>query len=113
MCPSHMKNMIGAAITPRGANRRRRAATEDLAARFSARVLYPMPSPADISVHIVAKLLGHENLATTKGYTAVFQEDVMANDYRKFVEALRSLRPTDEYRSPTDEEIDEFHQHFT
>ena len=111
MCPSHMKNMIGAAITRAGltdaAGQPLKISPHDFRRVFATDAL-----AGGLPVHIVAKLLGHENLATTQGYTAVFQEDVI-NHYRKFVEARRSLRPTDEYRSPTDEEIDEFHQHFT
>jgi site-specific recombinase XerD len=64
-----------------------------------------------LPVHIVAKLLGHGNLATTQAYTAVFQDDLVRT-YRAFLDQRRrAVRPEAEYREPTDEEWREFHQH--
>lgn len=64
-----------------------------------------------LPVHIVAKLLGHGNLATTQAYTAVFQDDLVRT-YRAFLDQRRAVRPEAEYREPTNEEWREFHQHF-
>ncbi|APU42961.1 integrase [Streptomyces sp. TN58] len=64
-----------------------------------------------LPVHIAARLLGHEDLATTQAYLAVFQDDLIRS-YRSFLAKRRSLRPEAEYRDPTDEEWREFQQHF-
>jgi hypothetical protein len=64
-----------------------------------------------LPIHIIAKLLGHQNINTTHGYAAVFDEDVIRH-FRTYVDRRRSLRPTDDYRAPTDAELDEFHAHF-
>ncbi|WP_203819171.1 site-specific integrase [Paractinoplanes ferrugineus] len=64
-----------------------------------------------LPVHIVARLLGHANLATTQHYLAVFQDDLIRS-YRSFLEARRKVRPEDEYREPTDDEWRDFQQHF-
>ncbi|GAA1807809.1 tyrosine-type recombinase/integrase [Actinomadura chokoriensis] len=56
-----------------------------------------------LPVHIAARLLGHHNLATTQAYLAVFQDDLI-RAYRAFVDQRRAMRPTAEYRQPTDEE---------
>ena len=64
-----------------------------------------------LPVHIVARLLGHANLATTQAYTAVFQDDLVRT-YRAFLDQRRSVRPEAEYREPTDDEWREFHEHF-
>ncbi|QFZ22750.1 tyrosine-type recombinase/integrase [Saccharothrix syringae] len=64
-----------------------------------------------LPIHIVAKLLGHESLATTEGYAAVYPEDVVRH-YRSFITRRRAQRPSEEYRDPTDTEWEEFHQHF-
>lgn len=64
-----------------------------------------------LPVHIAAKLLGHHNLATTQSYLAVFQDDLIRT-YRAFVDKRRAMRPSEEYREPTDEEWTEFQQHF-
>ncbi|BAL87972.1 putative phage integrase [Actinoplanes missouriensis 431] len=61
-----------------------------------------------LPIHIVARLLGHANLATTKAYTAVFQDDLVRS-YRAFLDQQRSVRPEAEYREPTDTDWHEFH----
>ncbi|RKT08190.1 phage integrase family protein [Streptomyces sp. 3211.6] len=61
--------------------------------------------------HIVAKILGHEHLSTTEHYMAVYPEDMLRH-YRAFLARRRQLRPSEEYRDPTSEEWEEFHQHF-
>ena len=64
-----------------------------------------------LPVHIAARLLGHHNLTTTQAYLAVFQDDLVRS-YRAFIDQRRALRPTAEYREPTDEEWAEFQDHF-
>ena len=64
-----------------------------------------------LPVHITARLLGHQNLATTQAYLAVFQDDLVRS-YRAFLATRRAARPEAEYREPTDEEWREFQQHF-
>lgn len=62
-------------------------------------------------MHIAARLLGHEDLATTQAYLAVFQDDLIRS-YRAFLEQRRAARPEAEYREPTDDEWLEFQRHF-
>lgn len=64
-----------------------------------------------LPVHIVARLLGHANINTTQAYMAVFDNELIMN-YRSFLERRRAIRPSDEYREPTDDEWREFQQHF-
>jgi len=64
-----------------------------------------------LPVHIAAKLLGHETLATTQAYVAVYEDQVI-DHHRAFIARRRSTRPSEEYREPTDEEWDEFLGHF-
>ena len=64
-----------------------------------------------LPIHIAARLLGHHSLATTQSYTAVFQDDLVRS-YRAYLEQRRAMRPEAEYRAPTDEEWQEFQQHF-
>jgi integrase len=63
-----------------------------------------------LPLHIVAALLGHLNLDTTCGYTAIFPEDVIRH-YQEHIEQRRKLRP-EEYREPSSEEWAEFEEHF-
>jgi hypothetical protein len=64
-----------------------------------------------LPVHITAKILGHESLATTQTYIAVYDQDVI-DHHRAFIARRRTTRPSEEYREPTDSEWDEFLGHF-
>ncbi|WP_410570313.1 tyrosine-type recombinase/integrase [Amycolatopsis sp. cmx-4-61] len=64
-----------------------------------------------LPVHIAARLLGHHSLTTTQSYLAVFQEDLV-RAYRSFLDGRRAVRPEVEYREPTEQEWQEFQQHF-
>lgn len=64
-----------------------------------------------LPVHITAKILGHESIATTQTYVAVYDQDVI-DHHRAFIARRRGLRPAEEYREPTDSEWDEFLGHF-
>ncbi|WP_285560106.1 site-specific integrase [Actinoplanes regularis] len=64
-----------------------------------------------LPIHIGAALLGHLNVQTTRGYVAVFEEDVVAH-YQDFLERRRAQRPDGEYRKPTADEWADFQDHF-
>ena len=64
-----------------------------------------------LPIHIGAALLGHLNLQTTRGYVAVFNEDVIRH-YQGFLARRRQARPVDEYRPITDPEWLGFEEHF-
>jgi hypothetical protein len=61
--------------------------------------------------HIAQLILGHKDINTTMGYKAVYPEEAI-NGHRAFIARRRDLRPSEEYRSPTDEEWEEFLGHF-
>jgi integrase len=61
--------------------------------------------------HIAQLILGHKDINTTMGYKAVYPEETI-NGHRAFIARRRALRPSEEYRSPTDEEWEEFLGHF-
>ncbi|WJY36043.1 integrase [Streptomyces sp. P9-2B-2] len=56
-------------------------------------------------------LLGHRDIQTTRGYVAVFDEDVIRHHLAHLNER-RQLRPDHEYRDVTSDEWDEFEEHF-
>ena len=53
--------------------------------------------------HIGQLVAGHRDINTTMGYKAVYPEEVI-NGHRAYIARRRALRPTEEYRTPTDEE---------
>jgi hypothetical protein len=64
-----------------------------------------------LPIHIGAAPLGHLNVQTTRGYVAIFEEDVVRH-YQEFLDRRRARRPDGEYRQPTPEECDDFTGHF-
>lgn len=64
-----------------------------------------------LPIHIGAALLGHLSVQTTRGYVAVFNDDIVRH-YQAHLERRRALRPADEYKPPTDSEWTEFEEHF-
>ncbi|MBG0568815.1 site-specific integrase [Actinoplanes sp. NEAU-A11] len=64
-----------------------------------------------LPIHIGAALLGHLNLQVTRGYVAVFDDDVTRH-YQAFLARRRQQRPAEEYRPATDDEMAEFEEHF-
>jgi len=61
--------------------------------------------------HIAQLVAGHRDINTTMGYKAVYPEEVI-NGHRAFIARRRGLRPAEEYRTPTDEEWEQFLGHF-
>ena len=61
--------------------------------------------------HIAQLILGHEDINTTMGYKAVYPEEAIRG-HRAFIAQRRAARPSEEYRTPTDAEWDEFLGHF-
>jgi integrase len=61
--------------------------------------------------HIAQLVAGHRDINTTMGYKAVYLDEVIAG-HRAFIARRRALRPGEEYRTPTDEEWDQFIGHF-
>jgi hypothetical protein len=64
-----------------------------------------------LPIHIAAKILGHIDLNTTQGYTAIYPQDVIRH-MQKHLARRRADRPSEEYRDPSVAEWDEFEQHF-
>ena len=61
--------------------------------------------------HIAQVIAGHQDISVTMGYKAVYPEEAIRS-HLAFLARRRSLRPTEEYRVPTDEEWAEFLGHF-
>ena len=61
--------------------------------------------------HIAQLILGHSDINTTMGYKTAYPEEAIRG-HRAFIAQRRAARPSEEYRSPTDAEWDEFLGHF-
>lgn len=61
--------------------------------------------------HIAQIICGHKTIETTMGYKAVYPAEAI-EAHRAFITRRRATRPSEEYRTPTDEEWDAFLSHF-
>ncbi len=61
--------------------------------------------------HIAQVIAGHQDINVTLGYKAVYPEEAI-QAHLAFLARRRALRPSEEYRTPTDEEWTEFLGHF-
>ena len=61
--------------------------------------------------HIAQIIAGHHDINVTLGYKAVYPDEAI-QAHRAFLARRRALRPSEEYRVPTDEEWTEFLGHF-
>jgi integrase len=61
--------------------------------------------------HIAQVIAGHRDINVTMGYKAVYPDEAIQS-HLAFLARRRELRPTDEYRAPTDKEWQEFLGHF-
>ncbi|ABH00467.1 integrase [Rhodococcus sp. ACS1] len=61
--------------------------------------------------HIAQIIAGHRDINVTLGYKAVYPDEAIQS-HLAFLARRRALRPTDEYRVPTDKEWQEFLGHF-
>ncbi|MBS4727445.1 site-specific integrase [Mycobacterium sp. SM1] len=61
--------------------------------------------------HIAQIIAGHRDIGVTMGYKAVYPDEAITT-HLAFLARRRRLRPTEEYRQPTDEEWQQFLGHF-
>ncbi len=61
--------------------------------------------------HIAQVIAGHRDIRVTLGYKAVYPDEAIQS-HLAFLARRRAMRPTDEYRVPTDEEWQQFLGHF-
>ena len=61
--------------------------------------------------HIAQIIAGHRDINVTLGYKAVYPDEAI-KAHLAFLARRRALRPTEEYRTPTDAEWEEFLGHF-
>lgn len=61
--------------------------------------------------HIAQVIAGHRDIGVTMGYKAVYPEEAI-QAHLAFLARRRKLRPSEEYRAPTDDEWQKFLGHF-
>jgi hypothetical protein len=66
---------------------------------------------AGLPPHIAQVIAGHRDINVTLGYKAAYPEEVISS-HLAFLARRRALRPTEEYRTPSDSEWQQFLGHF-
>ena len=61
--------------------------------------------------HIAQVIAGHQDLNVTMAYKAVYPEEAL-QAHLAFLSRRRALRPSEEYRTPTEQEWQDFFGHF-
>ncbi|MEX5710705.1 site-specific integrase [Parafrankia sp. FMc6] len=61
--------------------------------------------------HIAQAICGHRDINTTMGYKATYPEETI-EAHRAWISRRRSVRPSEEYRTPTEQEWEDFFGHF-
>ena len=61
--------------------------------------------------HIAQVIAGHHDITVTMGYKAVYPQEAI-EAHRAFIARRRAIRPSEEYRTPSEEEWDAFLAHF-
>ena len=61
--------------------------------------------------HIAQVIAGHQDITVTMGYKAVYPQEAI-EAHRAFIARRRAIRPSEEYRTPSEEEWDAFLAHF-
>jgi hypothetical protein len=61
--------------------------------------------------HIAQVIAGHRDINVTMGYKAVYPDEAI-EAHRAFIARRRATRPSEEYRTPTDQEWGAFLAHF-
>jgi hypothetical protein len=61
--------------------------------------------------HIAQVIAGHQDIKVTIGYAAIYPDEAIQT-HLAFLARRRALRPSEEYRTPTDQEWQEFLGHF-
>ena len=101
--------LIGALAADRADRRQRRSA--DLPPHDFRRIFVTDAVINGLPPHIVQIICGHHDISTTMRYKAVYPAEAI-EAHRAFIARRRAARPSEEYRTPTDEEWDAFLAHF-
>ena len=104
ICSGAIRNMLNAALAHSPPDRPRRPAARCTSPpTTSARMFITDAIMNGLPPHIAQIIAGHRDINVTLGYKAVYPEEAI-QAHLAFLARRRALRPSEEYRVPTDEE---------
>jgi integrase len=111
ICDSTIRNMLNAALAGTGLTDHADGSPLHYSPHDFRRIFITDAIMSGLPPHIAQIIAGHRDLNVTMGYKAVYPDEAI-QAHLAFLARRRSLRPSEEYRVPTDEEWTEFLGHF-
>jgi hypothetical protein len=111
ICDSTIRNMLNAALASTGLTDHTDGNPLHYSPHDFRRIFITDAIMSGLPPHIAQVIAGHQDLNVTMGYKAVYPDEAI-QAHLAFLTRRRTLRPTEEYRVPTDEEWAEFLGHF-
>ena len=111
ICDSTIRNMLNGALAGTGLTGHADGSPLHYSPHDFRRIFITDAIMSGLPPHIAQIIAGHRDLNVTMGYKAVYPDEAI-QAHLAFLARRRSLRPSEEYRVPTDEEWTEFLGHF-
>lgn len=111
ICSSAIRNMLTAALADIGLADPKTGMPLHFTPHDFRRIFITDAIMSGLPPHIAQIIAGHNDINVTMGYKAVYPDEAI-QAHRAFLARRRALRPSEEYRTPTDEEWTEFLGHF-
>ncbi len=111
ICNGTIRNMLNAALTHTGLTDPTGGRPLHYTPHDFRRIFITDAILSGLPPHIAQIIAGHRDINVTLGYKAIYPDEAIQS-HLAFLGRRRSLRPTEEYRTPTDEEWQEFLGHF-
>lgn len=111
ICDSTIRNMLNGALASTGLTDHTDGSPLHYSPHDFRRIFITDAIMSGLPPHIAQIIAGHQDLNVTMGYKAVYPDEAI-QAHLAFLTRRRSLRPSEEYRVPTDEEWTEFLGHF-
>jgi hypothetical protein len=111
ICDSTIRNMLNGALAGTGLTDHADGSPLHYSPHDFRRIFITDAIMSGLPPHIAQIIAGHRDLNVTMGYKAVYPDEAI-QAHLAFLARRRSLRPSEEYRVPTDEEWTEFLGHF-
>ena len=111
ICDSTIRNMLNATLAGTGLTGHADGSPLRYSPHDFRRIFITDAIMSGLPPHIAQIIAGHQDLNVTMGYKAVYPDEAI-QAHLAFLTRRRALRPSEEYRVPTDEEWAEFLGHF-
>ena len=111
ICDSTIRNMLNTALASTGLTDHADGSPLHYSPHDFRRIFITDAIMSGLPPHIAQIIAGHQDLNVTMGYKAVYPDEAI-QAHLAFLTRRRALRPSEEYRTSTDEEWAEFLGHF-